>query len=250
MIVWDTTRARDVNTTAGDSAILRCSVDKNVAQRGTLRFYWQDDQNSVLYSFYEGRTITDHVSDVYLQRVSAFPQDIITGNISIVIKNLTLDDNGRTLWAFAAVLDGSGTMRYHLENTQMCQTTLHVAVPYHTPTLEVDTETMSAACSIQGGFPAPEIQWLLRHNTSHQSVESRSVHTTMLQNSHSRLFSSHSTLRIPAGAPEAVSCLSHNPTLNRTVNATHTFNKGAAVRSSPGGLIAAAVALLTALQRL
>lgn len=100
------------------------------------------------------------------------------------------------------------------------------SVPYQEPRLDVNTEAMSAVCSLQGGFPAPDIQWVLLHNSSHQSVESRNVNTETKQNIHDHLYSSRSTLHIPAGRHEAVSCLSHNPTLNRTVKVTHNFNTG------------------------
>uniref|UniRef100_A0A3Q0TGM3 Ig-like domain-containing protein n=1 Tax=Amphilophus citrinellus TaxID=61819 RepID=A0A3Q0TGM3_AMPCI len=173
----------------------------------------QNDTESLHY-YKNGRENLDHQSLSFKNRTRIFPKELPSGNLSLLINPPKFLNESFSASHFFGGL------------SEMTSCSPLSSVPYHTPTLEVDTETMSAACSIQGGFPAPEIQWLLRHNGSHQSVESRSVHTTMLQNSHSRLFSSHSTLRIPAGAHEAVSCLSHNPILNRTVSATHTFNKG------------------------
>ncbi|XP_006793702.1 T-lymphocyte activation antigen CD80-like [Neolamprologus brichardi] len=254
VVAGDATLMRDVNTTISDSAVLECSIqDRAITDWKSLRFYWQDDRNVVLYSYNNGRKVAEHVNELYQHRVTDFPQDIVRGNITIVLKNLTLDDNGRTYSSFAAVRDDSGTTRYHLEHTQICEMTLHVAVPYQEPRLDVNTEAMSAVCSLQGGFPAPDIQWVLLHNSSHQSVESRNVNTETKQNVHNHLYSSRSILHIPAGRHEAVSCLSHNPTLNRTVKVTHNFNTaGAAARSSPAALtvylIAAAVVLLTAVQ--
>lgn len=100
------------------------------------------------------------------------------------------------------------------------------SVPYQNPRLDVNMKTMTAVCTTQGGFPAPEIQWVLLYTSSHQSVESRNIQTTTMQNYHDRLYSSRSTLLIPAGPHEAVSCLIHNPTLNTTMRATDTFSKG------------------------
>ncbi|XP_039883351.1 CD276 antigen homolog isoform X1 [Simochromis diagramma] len=237
-----------VNTTITDSAVLECSIqNKNITDWSNVRFYWQDNRDFVLYSYNEGRKMAEHVNDYYKHRVTAFPQDIIRGNISIIIKNLTLEDNERTFWAFAAVLDGSVMKKYHLEHTQICQVTLQIGVPYQNPRLDVNMKTMTAVCTTQGGFPAPEIQWVLLYTSSHQSVESRNIQTTTMQNYHDRLYSSRSTLLIPAGPHEAVSCLIHNPTLNTTMRATDTFSKGAGVTSSPECLISAAVFLLTAL---
>ncbi|XP_063356207.1 CD276 antigen homolog [Pelmatolapia mariae] len=237
-----------VNTTITDSAVLECSIqNKNITDWSNVRFYWQDNRDFVLYSYNEGRKMAEHVNDYYKHRVTAFPQDINRGNISIIIKNLTLEDNERTFWAFAAVLDGSVMKKYHLEHTQICQVTLQIGVPYQNPRLDVNMKTMTAVCTTQGGFPAPEIQWVLLYKSSHQSVESRNIQTTTMQNYHDRLYSSRSTLPIPAGPHEAVSCVIHNPTLNRTMRATRTFSKGAGVTSSPECLISAAVFLLTAL---
>lgn len=100
------------------------------------------------------------------------------------------------------------------------------SVPYQNPRLDVNMKTMTAVCTTQGGFPAPEIQWVLLYTSSHQSVELRNIQTTTMQNYHDRLYSSRSTLLIPAGPHEAVSCLIHNPTLNTTKRATDTFSKG------------------------
>lgn len=121
------TLVRDVNTTISDSAVLECSIqDRAITDWRSLRFYWQDDRNVVLYSYNNGRKVAEHVNELYQHRVTDFPQDIVRGNITIVLKNLTLDDNGRTYSSFAAVLDDSGPRRYHLEHTQICEMTLHV----------------------------------------------------------------------------------------------------------------------------
>ncbi|XP_030614718.1 T-lymphocyte activation antigen CD80-like [Archocentrus centrarchus] len=251
LFVSDSKLVHSVNTTIMDSALLLCRTSEKITDLRNLRFYWQDDRKKVLYSFNKGEEMPGHISDRYLKRVSAFPQDMITGNISVLLNNLTLEDNGRIFEAYTTVFTGSETTI--LQTTQVCQINLYVTVPYKDIRLAVHTDTMTSVCTVHGGFPAPEIYWTAHHNGSESLVDPRDVHTTTAQDPESLLYTSSSTLHIPAGPHQALTCLCHNPTLNATLNTTYTLSKGAAVWSLPGrsaGLTVAAALLLTALQQL
>lgn len=88
-----------------------------------LRFYWQDEGKYVLYSFNKGEEKPAHVKERYQARVTAFPQDMIRGNISVKLRNVTLKDNQKVFQAFAPVSDS----RRKPIVTPICQITLHVA---------------------------------------------------------------------------------------------------------------------------
>ncbi|XP_031614461.2 CD276 antigen homolog [Oreochromis aureus] len=239
----------NVNSTVMDSALLECSVPVKTDLKN-LRFYWQDERNYVLYSFNKGKTMFNHVNDPYLNRVSAFTQDMTKGNISVLVKNLTLGDNGRIFEAYAAVFNGSKTV---MQNSKVCHVNLYVTVPYKDLKLAVNTKMMTSVCTLRDVFPAPEIHWTIHYNHSESLVDSKYVHTKTEQDPENYLYTSSSTLHIPAGPYRAITCLCHNPTSNTTLNATYTLSKGAAVWSLPGwsaGLIVAAAVLLTALMQL
>lgn len=112
----------NVNSTIMDSALLGCSVPIKTDLKN-LRFYWQDERKAVLYSFNKGKTMFKHVKDPYLNRTSAFTQDMTKGNISVLVKNLTLGDNGRIFEAYAAVFNGSETV---MQTSKVCHVNLYV----------------------------------------------------------------------------------------------------------------------------
>lgn len=112
----------NVNSTIMDSALLGCSVPVKTDLKN-LRFYWQDERKAVLYSFNKGKTMFTHVKDPYLNRTAAFTQEMTKGNISVLVKNLTLGDNGRIFEAYAAVFNGSETV---MQTSKVCHANLYV----------------------------------------------------------------------------------------------------------------------------
>uniref|UniRef100_A0A3Q0T502 Uncharacterized protein n=1 Tax=Amphilophus citrinellus TaxID=61819 RepID=A0A3Q0T502_AMPCI len=159
----------------------------------------QNDTESLHY-YKNGRENLDHQSLSFKNRTRIFPKELPSGNLSLLINPLMLKDDQKSL----KVVVITDSIR------SICQSIIHVAGLYrsHFRKPWMTTEVRALLRSRDSAFKCGDTTALRT---------SRSVHTTMLQNSHSRLFSSHSTLRIPAGAHEAVSCLSHNPILNRTV---------------------------------
>lgn len=240
LLVSDATLVPDVNATVGDSVVLQCNVNTNPTEPWNPRFYWQDDKNAVLYTFNEGRAVEEHVTGLYRHRITAFPQDMRTGNISVKLKNVTLEDNSRIFKAFAAV---SKSERHKL----ICERNLHVAVPYRKLSLAVNEETMTAVCNSQKGFPAPLVQWRLHFsNNSYNVIDSRDTNNTVMKDLHDKLYSSTSTIHIPEGPYQSVTCFSYNPTIRMTLNTTYILNKGAAIWSLAcwtEGLIVAALLL-------
>lgn len=85
---------------------------------------------------------------------------------------------------------------------------------------------MTSVCTLHGVFPAPEIRWTIHYNHSESLVESKHVHTKTEQDPENYLYTSSSTLHIPADHYRAITCLCHNPTSNTTLNATYTLSKG------------------------
>ncbi len=124
-LVTDATVLLNINTTVAESTVLPCSLSTTTPVfTSSLRFYWQDDRDYVLYSFNKGKEMPEHVKDLYRERITAFQQDMIRGNISVKVKNTTLEDNLRVFRAFADNR-GPGTDSHVIGQT--CQMTLHVS---------------------------------------------------------------------------------------------------------------------------
>ncbi|KAF1382195.1 hypothetical protein PFLUV_G00141120 [Perca fluviatilis] len=246
----DVTGVLYVNTTVGESTVLPCNLMlPATTDLKHLRFYWQDEREQVLYSFNEGKEMPEHVNKLYRDRITAFPQDMTGGNISVKFEYPTLEDNHRVFRVFGAVFDSRGTKRFIIGHSEICQLTLHVAVPYEHISLTVNEETMTAVCTTRRGFPEPLVEWRLQNhsdNTQHL-LDPQDVNTTAAPDPQDHLYSLTSTIVIPGGPYQSVACLVHNPTLNVTLIATHVLNKGEAERSRlslAGALMVAAAAVL------
>ena len=113
-----------VNATVGESAVLPCNLQiPTPIALEHLRCYWQDGKKKVLYSLNEGKEMPEHTNEPYRGRITAFPPDMRTGNISVELGSTTIEDDNKVFQAFAAVRDGRST----LGHTLICQITLHVA---------------------------------------------------------------------------------------------------------------------------
>ncbi|XP_059199292.1 CD276 antigen homolog [Centropristis striata] len=250
LLVSEATVVLDVNTTVGESMTFPCTLTiPATAALKNLRFYWQDKENCVLYSFNEGREMPNHVHKLYRGRVTAFSQEMIRGNVSVKLNNITLQDNQKVFEAFASVFESGGTKRYTVPHGKICQVTLHVAVPYKSVNLAVHEESMTADCTTKRGFPKPLVTWRFQHlyNKSQHLLDPRDVDTTAEQDPEDHLYRLKSTIEISGGPYQSVTCLIHNPTLNVTLIATHVLNNSEAEWSLPGwagALIAAAAAVL------
>ncbi|KAI9535039.1 hypothetical protein NQZ68_007127 [Dissostichus eleginoides] len=125
LLVSDATGIPRVNTTVGKSTILPCWMNTTITGLHNLRFYWQDENKKVLYSFNKGTEVPKYVDTLYRGRITAFHQDMIRGNISIKLENTTMEDNQKVFDVFATVF---GTMKYG-KTKAICQLTLHVDAP-------------------------------------------------------------------------------------------------------------------------
>ncbi|XP_010791172.1 CD276 antigen homolog, partial [Notothenia coriiceps] len=123
LLVSDATGILRVNTTVGKSTILPCLLNTNITDLHNLRFYWQDENKKVLYSFDKGTEVPEYVDRLYRGRITAFHQDMRIGHVSIKLENTTMEDNQKVFDVFAKVFESGGT------TNRICQLTLHVDAP-------------------------------------------------------------------------------------------------------------------------
>ncbi|KAM7380934.1 hypothetical protein PAMP_004202 [Pampus punctatissimus] len=234
--VSDATVVLNVNSTASESVVLPCALNRSSIILKDLCFYWQDERKAVLYSF-NGEEMPEHVSKVYQDRITAFHHDMTRGNISVKLKDPKLEDTQRVFSVY--VLN-----RKMKSLTHICQITLHVAVPYMTISLVVNEEAMTAVCTTQRGFPEPRVSWRLRHLNSTHRLEVRDAHTTAVQDAGNHLYNTSSTIDIRGGRYRELTCLIYNPTTDVTLYKTHVFNKDKHMCSLPGWAVLLTAALL------
>lgn len=98
----------EVTGIIGESVLLSCDLNSSTAiDTARLRFHWQDKSEKVLYSFNKGEE-NKHQDNLYTNRTKAFGSEMSSGNISIKLSQVTLEDKQTTYWAFATLFDENG----------------------------------------------------------------------------------------------------------------------------------------------
>nr|XP_023991805.1 butyrophilin-like protein 10 [Salvelinus alpinus] len=139
--------------------LLSCDLNSSTAiDTSRLRFYWQDKSGKVLYSFNKGEE-NQHQDNLYTNRTKAFGSEMSSGNISIKLSQVTLEDKQNVYWAFPTLFDENDK---HILELIKCvpYPTCGSTVP--TPSVTVNKTNMNATCSTQGGYPQPVVTWTSR----------------------------------------------------------------------------------------
>ncbi|XP_034144768.1 uncharacterized protein LOC117593488 [Esox lucius] len=140
-----------VTGTVSRSVLLPCSLNSSATiDPKRLQFYWQDKDSKVLYSFDKGEE-NRHQDSHYKNKTEAFKIEMSSGNLSIQLNNLTLQDQN-TYLVFATMF--SNTDKPLREFIKVCHTSLDVAAWF--PTQEWHPQ-IKVTCSIQGGYPQPKV---------------------------------------------------------------------------------------------
>ncbi|XP_008292638.1 V-set domain-containing T-cell activation inhibitor 1-like isoform X2 [Stegastes partitus] len=147
-----------VAVTEGSDAILGCSLDPPKSLDQDLFDWIKDEKTDVkkeVFMYSNGSHDNNGLSgqDKQFQgRVSHFPDQLINGNASIIIRNTTIEDAGDYTCLF---LLPQG-------QEQKCNIKLVVGVA-HKPYVSVCNVSESGVqlkCEVEGAFPQPEVQWL------------------------------------------------------------------------------------------
>lgn len=111
----------EVTGIIGESVLLSCDLKSSTAiDTARLRFHWQDESERVVYSFNKGEE-NQHQDSLYTNRTKAFRSEMTSGNISVKLSQVTLEDKQNVYSAFATLL---GENDKHIRT---CPTTLLVA---------------------------------------------------------------------------------------------------------------------------
>uniref|UniRef100_A0A8C7LPL0 Ig-like domain-containing protein n=1 Tax=Oncorhynchus mykiss TaxID=8022 RepID=A0A8C7LPL0_ONCMY len=201
----------EVTGIIGESVLLSCDLKSSTAiDTARLRFHWQDESERVVYSFNKGEE-NQHQDSLYTNRTKAFRSEMSSGNISIKLSQVTLEDKQNVYRAFATLL---GENDKHIRT---CPTTLLVAARFPTPSVTVNKTNMNATCSTQGGYPQPVVTWTIQDRGNH-TLEPWEVQTNITPDSESGLYSVWSQVNITEN--QTVTCHIFNPVLRETVSNT------------------------------
>lgn len=157
-----------VAVTEGSDALLRCSPNP------------LENLNEELFDWTMGEMI-DHKKDVFMYdrgsydshghsrqheqfrgRVSHFPDQLINGNASIIIRNIKIEDTGLYTCIFPYLQDQRISMRLIVDPTFRDRSG-NIPGVVHKPCVSICNVSESGVqlkCEVKGVFPKPELQWL------------------------------------------------------------------------------------------
>ncbi|XP_064816745.1 CD276 antigen-like [Oncorhynchus masou masou] len=214
----------EVTGIIGESVLLSCDLKSSTAiDTARLRFHWQDESERVLYSFNKGEE-NQHQDSLYTNRTKAFGSEISSGNISIKLSHVTLEDKQKVYRAFATLF-GEDDKHIH-----PCRTTLLVAARFPTPSVTVNKTNMNSTCSTQGGYPQPTVTWTIQ-DRGNRTLDPWEVQTNITLDSESGLYSAWSQVNITEN--QTVTCHIFNPVLRETVSNTTIVSPS--INTDPAG---------------
>ncbi|XP_071210528.1 CD276 antigen homolog isoform X1 [Salvelinus alpinus] len=223
----------EVTGIRGESVLLSCDLNSSTAiDPARLRFHWQDKSGKVLYSFNKGEE-NRHQDNLYTSRTKAFGSEMSSGNISIKLSQVTLEDEQNGYWAFATLFD-ENDKHFH-ELIKVCPATLLVAARFPTPSVTVNKTNMDATCSTQGGYPQPVVTWTIQDVllAQNRTLDPWEVQTKRPSDPESGLYTVWSQVNITEN--QTVTCHIFNPVLRETVSNTTIVSSNQSINTDPAG---------------
>ncbi|XP_055735156.1 butyrophilin-like protein 10 [Salvelinus fontinalis] len=181
-----------------------------------------------MYSFNKGEE-NRHQDNLYTNRTKAFGSEMSSGNISIKLSQVTLEDEQNVYWAFATLFDEND------KHKRGCQNILHVAARFPTPSVTVNKTNMNATCSTQGGYPQPVVTWTIQDVplAQNRTLDPWEVQTKRQPDPESGLYTVWSQVNIREN--QTVTCHIFNPVLRETVSNTTIVSSNQSINTDPAG---------------
>ncbi|XP_019208125.1 T-lymphocyte activation antigen CD80 isoform X1 [Oreochromis niloticus] len=195
----------ETNGTRGAPLVLQCHhnlSEKFIPEQTSI--YWQSN-SSVLHVFSKGQEEFQHQSESFKNRTAIFHDQLASGNFSLVINPLMLKDDQLSI-----------EVAYIPESRTLCQNTVHVAAPFDMPNIVFNTRDMMAMCATKGGFPEPELSWIVMDHEGHERTLEPPDVQTYLYKEDDGTYRVTSTANISGS--QKVTCSVYNPTSKETLS--------------------------------
>ncbi|XP_028678999.1 CD276 antigen homolog [Erpetoichthys calabaricus] len=173
---------RRVSGLFGTDVRLDCTFDPSRTLADLLQIHWDRIERSLykrVHSYHGGRDDLHEQDADFQDRTSLFPEDVSSGNASLLISSVRMADAG-TYSCF--VVYPSGPEEYRTE--------LVVLASYTDPELAYDEDGDSLTCRSSGGFPLASLSWTRRTGQDYTSASSTRAHLSPVG-----VYDIHSTLR-------------------------------------------------------
>ncbi|XP_078142319.1 CD276 antigen homolog [Centroberyx gerrardi] len=204
-----------VSATVGGSVLIPCSLNLSV-HPVKLRFYWQEDDSVNILFFWDKNGMEGSRAEQYRNRSRAFNTEFSSGNVSIILDNVNMEDDQKTIWVSAALLDENNNSVQDF--TKECKSTLQVAAPYQGPVLTINKTTNTATCTAHGGYPEPQVSWTGVNKSNSALRDLHEAQTSSEQNPRDKTYTVTSTVSVKD--LKSVICKVCNPRSNESIEET------------------------------
>ncbi|KAM9346918.1 ICOS ligand-like [Symphorus nematophorus] len=197
----------------GGSVLISCSFQGDPQ---SLRwFYWQEDKN-VLFHWDSSESALQSVAPKYKNRCQVFETEFRSGNISIRLDNVAVEDDQKTFWTYVGLYDEQRKVLKLLE--RWCKSKLQVSAPYQHLNLTVNSTANRATCTACGGYPEPQVSWTGRNKSSATQLDLQDAETSLQQDPREETFSVTSSVSVKE--LHSVTCCVNNPRSHERINKT------------------------------
>ncbi|KAM7380936.1 hypothetical protein PAMP_004203 [Pampus punctatissimus] len=199
-----------LTATVGGSVLIPCLLPVNSCLRW---FYWQESDKPL---FHWNNGFIQEVTNEYMNRCQAVNTEFGSGNFSIRLNNVYVEDDDKIFWANFGFCDKN--------LQQQCKSSMQVSAPYRDLVLTINSTVNSATCTARGGYPKPRVSWTGQNKSSSQPLDLE-AQTSLQQDPTQKTFSVTSTVSIKE--LKSVSCRVSNPRTNHSIeNTTKTDAPG------------------------
>ncbi|XP_067459039.1 CD276 antigen-like [Thunnus thynnus] len=203
-----------LNATVGGSVLIPCSLQVN--STSIKWFYWQEDGSEKHLFHWHISEETVPVADEYRNRCQGFNTEFSSGNISIRLNNVSVEDDQKTFWPYVGLYDEQEKVVKLLKD--QCMSFLQVSAAYQDLNLTINNTLNSATCTAHGGYPEPEVKWTGQNKSSGEQLKLKDAQTSHQQHPTKKTFSVTSTVSV--NELQCVTCLVYNPRSNQQIEDT------------------------------
>uniref|UniRef100_A0A3P9A6F4 Ig-like domain-containing protein n=1 Tax=Esox lucius TaxID=8010 RepID=A0A3P9A6F4_ESOLU len=213
----------------GKSILLPCKLNSSTPiDLQTLILHWISKPNDqVVHAFNKGREDNSHQDVTYRNRTQIFQDQLPSGNFSLLLKDLKVDDDQKTFFLYHHQEDQSGNTV--IQNNKLCLTNVKVAKSFQTPVVMINYEDRKAECSSTGGYPEPTLTWTDQNGFLDQDIPQ------IIRDPERGTFNISSTVNITENL--ILTCSIFNPTLNETLNTTQTTTQNTNPSNNVSGIV-------------
>ncbi|XP_030284118.1 ICOS ligand-like isoform X2 [Sparus aurata] len=201
-----------LKATVGGSVLFPCSLPGYPLSLNW--FYWQEGDN-LFFRWENGKEI-EIKDNKYKGRFQVFTHEFSSGNISIRLDNISVEDDKNTFFTYVNLYDEQ--KKVTKQSQKQCIFTLQVSAPYQHLVLTVNHTTNSATCSARGGYPAAQVSWKGLNRSSDEEQDLQDAETFLQQDPTEKTFSFTSSVNVTG--LKSVTCIVYNPHSNKTINKT------------------------------